>query len=444
MYVRLVITVLARISLFVLAGCLFWSAIPVLWGWTSTTVISDSMAPTVRAGDIVVAMPVDDPASLTGRVLLFKDPDQPGRLRLHRLVTETPSGQLITRGDANGADDSSPVNPEDVYGVAILRAPGLGLPFVWARDGRWELILAAGVLVLGIGALAFRPNAAHRADPPAGARLIPAALSVVAAVTVVTLVGSAGTAQAAYSTQSPNAANSLAAATAYTCLADPLLDSPYLRYELNEGSSTTAVDSSGNNRTGTLLSGSTREVGTCTSSPSLALGSTVTSGITVAGSAVTPPNTFSLEIWFRSTSNQGGQLIGFGSSASGTSAVADRRIWMSTAGDLRFSIRQNNTVRTLNSPGTYRDGNWHHVVATLSSVGMRLYVDGALVASNTRNTAYHYNPYGSVGYWRVGGDTTTGMNAANNPTLVSSIDKPAIYTTALTAGQVSTHYAAGR
>jgi hypothetical protein len=444
-YVRLIVTVLARISLFVLAGCLFWSSIPVLWGWKSTTIMSDSMAPTVRAGDIVVAMPVEHPASLTGRVLLFDDPDHPGRLRLHRLVTETPSGQLITRGDANGADDSTPIDPEAVHGVAVLRAPGLGLPFVWARDGRWELILATVVVVLAVGALAFRPSAAHRATPSGGARVIPATLSVIAAVTVVTVVGTTGgIAHAAYSTQSPNAVNSLAAATAYTCLTDPPLNSPYVRYALNEGSGTVALDTSGNSRNGTLQSGTTRVVGSCTGeSPSITLGDTTTSIITVPG-AIDPPDTFSIEIWFMTTSTQGGQLIGFGSSATGTSAVADRRIWMHRNGSLRFSIRQNNQVRTLNAGGDYADGNWHHVVATLSSGGSDIYIDGVLEASNNRSVAYHYNPYGAVGYWRVGGDTTTGMNGANDETLVASIDNPAIYTTALTPTQVAAHYAAGR
>jgi hypothetical protein len=117
---------------------------------------------------------------------------------------------------------------------------------------------------------------------------------------------------------------------------------------------------------------------------------------------------------------------------------------MTTGGGLRFSIRQNNTVRTLNAPGAYHDGGWHHAVATLSSGGMRLYVDGVLEASNNRTTAYHYNPYGSDGFWRVGGDTTTGMAGVLDATLVSSIDNAAVYTTALSASRVAAHYAAGR
>lgn len=445
MLVRLVITVTARVILFVVAGCLFWSALPSLWGWTTTTVMSDSMAPAVRAGDIVVAMPLADPADSIGRVILFEDPDHPGLLRLHRLVAPTSDGLLITRGDANAANDSTPVAPDVVRGLAVMRTPALGMPYVWAREGRWELILAAAAATVGLAVIAFGQGGAHRAQSGRASRVIPSALSVIAALTVVGVVGSGGGARAAYSIQSPNGTNSLAASPAFACLAQTPLDSPYLLYAVDEGTGLSATDSSGNGRVGTLLAGATREPGDCVGTdPSLALGGTVTSGITVSGAAIAPPDTFSIEIWFRTTSNRGGQLIGFGESATGTSAVADRRIWMRNNGALRFSIRENTTVRTLNAPGSYRDGNWHHVIATLSSSGMRLYVDGALVASNNRDTAYHYNPYGSDGFWRVGGDTTTGMSGVSDATLVSSIDNAAIYTTALSAAQVSAHYAAGR
>jgi signal peptidase I len=443
---RLVVTVVARVILFVVAGCLFWSALPTLWGWTTTTVMSDSMAPSVRAGDIIVAMPVTDPAAAVGRVLLFDDPDHPGLLRLHRLVAPTLDGMLITRGDANASADSSPVAPGGVRGVAVMRTPALGLPYLWAREGRWELILAATAVAVALGVVAFGRGGNYRREKGTPvSRVVPSALSVIAALTVVSVLGSSGTAYAAYSTQSPNGTNALAASPAFACLAETPLDAPYILYALNEGAGTAAIDSSGNGSTGTILAGATRESGDCAGAdPSLALGGTVTSGITVPGGAISPPDTFSVEIWFRTTSTRGGQLIGFGESATGTSAVADRRIWMRSNGALRFTIRENDTERTLNAPGNYHDGVWHHAVATLSSSGMRLYVDGALVASNNRDTAYHYDPYGSDGFWRIGGDTTTGMSGVSDATLVSSVDNAAIYLAALSPSQVAAHYAAGR
>jgi signal peptidase I len=445
--IRLVIAIMARVILLAATGCLFWSAIPTLWGWKTTTVMSDSMAPAVRAGDIIVAMPISDPSASMGRIILFEDPDHPERWRLHRLVGTTPDGLLTTRGDANAVADSSPVTPTDVRGLAVMRAPALGLPFVWLREGRWELILTTTAIGIGLGLLALGRGGSHRTETGNGAaRVLPSALSVIAAVAVVTIVGSSGSAHAAYTTQSPSPVNSLAAADTFGCLARTPLDSPYVRYDLNDAAGASTADTSGNGRTGTLLPDAVREAGDCGNSPSLTLGSLVSSGITLPGPALAPSNTFSVEIWFRTTSLSGGQLIGFGDSASGVSVVADRRIWMTNGGVLRFSIRQNNSVRTISSAETFNDGAWHHAVATLSSNGMRLYVDGLLRASNSAfRTAYHYKPYGSDGYWRVGGDTTTGMPAAVDATLASSIDNAAVYaTTALSAIQVAAHYAAGR
>ena len=74
---------------------------------------------------------------------------------------------------------------------------------------------------------------------------------------------------------------------------------------------------------------------------------------------------------------------------------------MSNSGQLYFGVRPDmGTRQTINSPQSYRDGQWHQVVGTLSADGMKLFVDGALVASNASVTkAQVYR-----GYWRVGGD----------------------------------------
>jgi signal peptidase I len=445
--IRLVIAVLARVILLAAMSCLFWSTLPTLWGWTATTVMSDSMAPLVRTGDIIVTMPVTDPTASLGRVILFEDPDHPDRLRLHRLVGVTPDGRLTTRGDANATTDSSPIAADDVEGLAVIRTPALGLPFVWVREGRWELLLAGTALALGLGVLAVGART-HRTEPERGVtRIIPPALSVTAAALIATVVGSSGTAHAAYAAQSPTPVSTLVAHDTFGCLVLPALDSPDVLYRLNEAAGVTALDASGNDRVGTLLADTARESGACTSSsPSLALTGSISSGITVSGDAMAPSNIFSVEIWFRTTSVRGGQLIGFGESPSGSSAVADRRIWMTNGGVLRFSIRHNNAVRTISAPGTFNDGAWHHTVATLSSSGMRLYVDGILQASNPSfRTAYHYQPFGSDGYWRVGGDTTAGMPTATDTTLAASIDNAAVYfTSALGASRIAAHFAAGR
>lgn len=145
------------------------------------------------------------------------------------------------------------------------------------------------------------------------------------------------------------------------------------------------------------------------------------------------PSTYSIETWFKTTTSGGGKLIGFGNSNSNNANAStsyDRHIYMDSAGRLKFGVRSGGS-QILTAPGTYRDGQWHHVVAQQSTNGMQLFVDGTEVASNAVSTADQYN-----GYWRLGGDTTW----EGDPFWVGTLDEPAVYPAPLTASQVLQHY----
>ncbi len=154
------------------------------------------------------------------------------------------------------------------------------------------------------------------------------------------------------------------------------------------------------------------------------------------------PQTFSVEAWIRTTSTQGGKIVGFGSANTGRSSsnLTDRHIYMTDTGELRFGLRPDyGTRRTINSPPGYNDGQWHHVVATLNSTGARLYADGELVAQDdTLSKAQVY-----YGYWRVGGDRLTSWpSAPTREAFEGTIDDVAIYPTALTPNQVEANFSA--
>jgi len=220
------------------------------------------------------------------------------------------------------------------------------------------------------------------------------------------------------------------------------VDSPYLYWRLGEASgATTAADSSGKGHTG-LYQGSVAysQAGAITGDANTAVrlgGVSPSDGYvtTQSTTAVTNPQTFSLELWFKTTSTTGGKLIGFGSSRTGSSAHYDRHIYMTNDGRLAFGT-WNGSALVITTTGKYNNGAYHHVVATLSSVGMALYVDGALAGSNPNTRAEKYN-----GFWRVGGDNLS--HWPNQPTsnyFKGTVDEAAVYTTALTATQVSDHF----
>ncbi|ROR67373.1 PKD repeat protein [Agrococcus jenensis] len=158
-----------------------------------------------------------------------------------------------------------------------------------------------------------------------------------------------------------------------------------------------------------------------------------------SASSATVPSTFSTELWFNTTTTQGGKLMGFGSSQTDWSGSYDRHIYMHNDGRLTFGVYPGQ-VRTVSSTASYNDGRWHHVVATQGAEGIALYVDGARVAQDaTVTTAQNY-----AGYWRIGGDNLNGWPAQpSSASFRGAIDEVAVYSTALSSSQVSTHYAVG-
>src|SRR5206468_12068008 len=83
------------------------------------------------------------------------------------------------------------------------------------------------------------------------------------------------------------------------------------------------------------------------------------------------------------------------------------------------------------------DGQWHQVVATQSSNGLNLFVDGAKVAHDGQTNNQSYN-----GYWRVGGDNLGGWPNAGNQFFAGSLDETAVYDHPLNLAAVQNHYAA--
>ncbi len=157
----------------------FWAAAPLILGWIPTTVMTASMSPAIEVGDVVVARPVPRDALVAGRVVLATDPDWSDRLRLHRVTTLDDRGDLITKGDANPSADSSPLHPDAVRGVGVLRVPFVGLPIVWARSGEIVPLAACVLAFAGCLALALRRGDEDKetdADTPPPS-LLPASLT---------------------------------------------------------------------------------------------------------------------------------------------------------------------------------------------------------------------------------------------------------------------------
>jgi PKD repeat protein len=210
---------------------------------------------------------------------------------------------------------------------------------------------------------------------------------------------------------------------------------PTLYYRLGDTTGTTAADSSPVGVPGTYVGGvSLGAPGAIAATTDGAAVFNGSNGFVASQNTFTNPSVYSLEVWFKTTTTRGGKLIGFGDKATGTSSNYDRHIYMQDNGQLVFGT-YTGTTNVITSSTSYNDGAWHHVVATQSSAGMVMYVDGASVGTNPQTAAQSY-----TGYWRIGGDTTWG---SSSPYFAGTIDEAAVYPTALTAAEAASHFQLG-
>jgi hypothetical protein len=246
------------------------------------------------------------------------------------------------------------------------------------------------------------------------------------------------------SPRSPNSAAVTGVTTAPAYQQSVDADNPTFFWRLNEASGPAAADSS-DSLQGGIYSGSVsyRQAGQVAGNSGIA-----TDGSTafVSSSSKFPtPNAFSVEAWFRTTSSNGGKIIGFGDRQLGydfsgnpaQSGQYDKQVYMLNDGRLRFGVWVG-FADTLTSTASYNDGQYHHVVGTLGAGGMALYVDGARVARNGETNSHHYD-----GYWRVGGDNLGGWpDQPNSNFFQGTIDDVAVYPTALARARVVDHFVA--
>ncbi|MBT0770964.1 signal peptidase I [Kineosporia sp. J2-2] len=115
--------------------------VPRLLGWQPVTVVSGSMAPAVRAGDVLLVAPLGARPARVGEVVTYRRPGT-GALVTHRITTVDDEGRAYrTRGDANLVDDAGPVPAGAVLGRARVRVPLAGLPVLHPA--------ATGIVLLG-------------------------------------------------------------------------------------------------------------------------------------------------------------------------------------------------------------------------------------------------------------------------------------------------------
>jgi signal peptidase I len=456
----LTVSVISRIALGAGALLLAASVLPVLVGWQSAVVMSGSMEPTLSTGDVAVVRPVDVEALEPGAVLLVDDPDAPGGLRLHRLVSVEPGG-LQLKGDANPAADGTLVAPAAVHGEVTLGLPLIGEPAVWfAAHRAWPLVGTALGLValLALAAVHRRPEDDPPADPPslpspssqpsvAGRtsarptawRVRRGAVLTAAVLVAVALPGAA----ARFTDVAPTPQLTLPVARYWTCpeAVSAAGATDYFRLQeqgvANTGSPAPA---SGGGYSGAGVSYGAAGPA-CGAGENRAVALDGATGQLWSTQPVAGPDTFTVQVWFATTTTTGGKLVGFGSGSGGARSNSyDRHIYMLNSGQLSFGV-YDGANRVVTTPNRYNDGAWHLAAGTFSpTTGLALYVDGQRLAANAAVTKAE----ASTGYWRMGYDNLNLWPGA--PTSYwyrGSLAHMAVFGRVLSATELADQYNAG-
>ena len=123
-------------------------------GRHSLSILSGSMTPTLRVGDLVIDRQERAADLRRGDIVTFRDPDNSTRLLTHRVVRiriRRGIANVVTKGDANTGVERWSAPMDGSVGVVEYRIPKLGYAVVYigGRYGRLGMI-AIPALLLGL------------------------------------------------------------------------------------------------------------------------------------------------------------------------------------------------------------------------------------------------------------------------------------------------------
>jgi signal peptidase I len=169
------VQVATALALVTLVAALMAGTLPSLAGYESFVVLSGSMEPALRTGDLAVVGPVRQDQLMVGDIITYRTAQRPDTVVTHRLVgigvDERGRQTFQTKGDANDAVDQVLVEPGAVLGRVAYGIPKVGYVVEFARRPEGKLLLL-GIpgLLLAIDALLGvrkrRGAAADTKQPP--------------------------------------------------------------------------------------------------------------------------------------------------------------------------------------------------------------------------------------------------------------------------------------
>lgn len=152
-FLGILVLILIMMLVLIVKSRLYPDEMPGLFGYKPVIVASDSMQPSVLAGDLVIVKQVDEDELKAGEIIAYKENN--GTVTVHRIVDMISSkGEVYfeTKGDNNTTTDAALTAGESVVGKFSSRIVGLGnFILVIASPLGFAVLLLSTMLLFLIG-----------------------------------------------------------------------------------------------------------------------------------------------------------------------------------------------------------------------------------------------------------------------------------------------------
>ena len=138
-----IISVLLGFGIYSWNSSIVGKAIPMPLGFGLAEVLSDSMYPTIKTGDVIMVVPKDE--YKVGDIVAFEDG---AMIVTHRIIEENEDGTFVTKGDYIGnSRDDMPLQEKYIIGKVVNVFAGLG-PFVSIMQSPLVIMLSIMIIAL--------------------------------------------------------------------------------------------------------------------------------------------------------------------------------------------------------------------------------------------------------------------------------------------------------
>ncbi len=125
--------------------------IPSVFGYSPVIVLSGSMSPAFETGDMIILQKTDPYTLKVNDVICYMEEESAVTHRIMEVQQQDGAPVYVTRGDANNAEDTTPVLPEQVQGKYTgIRIAGAGDFAMFLQSTPGMLIFIGGPVLLFI------------------------------------------------------------------------------------------------------------------------------------------------------------------------------------------------------------------------------------------------------------------------------------------------------